>query len=295
MSLKHATARLVVACLLLVWFAPGLAKPAGHDALLARHAGLTERLRQNPFQRPLYLDSSETANRLVGDIYAVVDYPFSAVSTALRSPKTWCEVLILHINTKYCHAAIAADQSILSVSIGKKYAQPIEDAYAIQFAYRLDAIAADYLSVSLGASKGPLSTRDYLIRLEAIPLEEGRSFIHLSYAYGYGWAGRLAMKTYLATVASDKIGFTIVGRLANGQPEYIGGMRGVAERNTMRYYLAIDAYLGGLATPAPLQLKQRLNSWFAGTERYSRQLHEISRADYLEMKTAEVDRQRIDR
>jgi hypothetical protein len=286
------TSRLVLACLLLVWFAPGLAKPTGHDALLARHAGLAERLRQNQFQRPLYLDSSETSNRLVGDIYAVVDYPFSAVSSALRSPKTWCEVLILHINTKYCHAAIGADQSVLSVSIGKKSAQPIEDAYAIQFAYRLDAVASDYLAVSLAAGKGPLSTRDYLIRLEAIPLKDGRSFIHLGYAYSYGWVGRLAMKTYLATVASDKVGFTIVGRLGNGQPEYVGGMRGVAERNTMRYYLAIDAYLGSLATPAPLQLKQRLNSWFAGTERYARQLHEISRTDYLDMKTAELDRQR---
>ncbi len=195
-------------------------------------------------------------------------------------------------HTKYCHAAIEQGHSVLAVSIGKKYAQPIEDAYGIAFSYRLDTMAANYLAVSLGAEKGPLSTRDYVIRLEAIPLGNDRTFIHLGYAYGYGWAGRLAMKTYLATIASDKVGFTVIGRLDNGQPDYIGGMRGVAERNTMRYYLAIDAYLDALATPAPLQLKQRLNSWFAGTERYYRQLHEVSRADYIDMKEGEVDRQR---
>lgn len=284
-----------MACALAVGFAPGLATLAGHDALLARHAGLAQALRKNPFQRPLYLDSSESANRLVGDIYAVVDYPFRMVSPALARPEAWCEVLILHINTKYCRAATEQGHRVLAVGIGKKYAQPVEDAYAIAFSYRLDALASNYLAVRLGAEKGPLSTRDYVIRLEAIPLGDDRTFIHLGYAYGYGWAGRLAMQTYLATIARDKVGFTVIGRLDNGQPDYIGGMRGVAERNTMRYYLAIDAYLGALATPAPLQLKQRLNRWFDGTERYARQLHEVSRADYIDMKVGEVDRQQRSR
>jgi len=59
------------------------------------------------------------------------------------------------------------------------------------------------------------------------------------------------------------------------------------ERNTMRYYLAIDDYV---AAPAPSQLEQRLNTWFDATERYPRQLHEMEKPDYLAMKRVEAKR-----
>ncbi len=65
-------------------------------------------------------------------------------------------------------------------------------------------------------------------------------------------------------------------------------MRGVVERNTMRYYLAIEAYLGALTTPVPQQLEKRLNDWYSGIERYPLQLHEIERSEYLAMKRSEV-------
>ena len=52
------------------------------------------------------------------------------------------------------------------------------------------------------------------------------------------------MQGYLATGGRDKVGFSIVGKTASGAPQYLDGMRAVVERNTMRYYLAIDAYLG---------------------------------------------------
>jgi hypothetical protein len=99
------------------------------------------------------------------------------------------------------------------------------------------------------------------------------------------------MKTYLATIGRGKVGFTMTGKRSSGQPEYIGGMRGVAERNTMRYYLAIDAYLGALTTPPPLQLQKRLQNWFTATEQYPRQLREVDRTAYIEMKRSEYLRQ----
>jgi hypothetical protein len=68
-------------------------------------------------------------------------------------------------------------------------------------------------------------------------------------------------------------------------------MRGVAERNTMRYYLAIDAYLDSIALPAPQQLEKRLQAWFDATEKYPRQLREVDREAYLRMKRDEVRRQ----
>jgi len=267
--------------------------PDGNSAssLHAKHAALASRLHDNPFKRALYLDSSETSSSLKGDVYTLVDYPMASVSAALDDPAHWCEVLILHINTKHCRAAADRNGSVLTVSVGGKTAQPLEDAYPIEFAYRAAAVTPSYLEIRLDAEKGPMSTSNYRILLQAVPIGEGQTFMRLTYSYDYGFAGRLAMKSYLATIGSGKVGFTPVGRQANGQPEYIGGVRGVVERNTMRYYLAIDSYLASLSSPPPLQIQRRLQSWYAATEQYPRQLHEIGRTAYMDMKQGEYLRQ----
>lgn len=283
----------------LVWiafFSTGLAFASVPDtqssaSLHAKYVSLGERLQYNPFGRTLSLDSSESPTNLRGDIYALVNYPFSTVSAALHGAKEWCDVLILHINTKQCRTRTDKADTVLTVSIGKKTAQPIKDAYPIEFSYRVAAATAEYLEIQLDAPEGPLSTHNYRILLQAVPEGNGRTFLHLTYSYDYGLAGRLAMKAYLATTGSDKVGFTIIGKLPNGQPKYIGGMRGVVERNTMRYYLAIDAYLGALTTPPRLQLQKRLLRWFIATEQYPRQLREVNQAAYFKMKQSEYLRQ----
>jgi hypothetical protein len=63
------------------------------------------------------------------------------------------------------------------------------------------------------------------------------------------------------------------------------------ERNTMRYYLAVDTFLGAANAPPQIQLEQRLQNWFTAAEEYPRQLHEMERGEYLEMKHAEHLRQ----
>lgn len=283
----------------LVWiafFSAGAVLAATPDtppaaSLLAKYASLAERLRNNPFQRPLVLDSSESRDDVQGDIYALLDYPFAAVRTALNDPDNWCDVLILHINTKYCHAKTGLAGTVLTVSIGKKTPQPVEDAYPLAFSYRALAATPNYLKIRLDADEGPLGTRDHRIQLQAIPVENGRTFLHLTYSFGYGMAARIALKSYLATIGRGKVGFTVSGRQSDGQAEYVRGMRGLVERNAMRYYLAIDAYLGAFSTPPPLRLQHRLQTWFTGTERYPRQLHELDRSAYIGMKRSEYLRQ----
>ncbi|MDP2827200.1 MAG: hypothetical protein Q8O37_01195 [Sulfuricellaceae bacterium] len=285
--------------LLLVWIAfssagvvfasvPGRQSAA---SLRAQYASLGKRLNHNQYQRALTLDSFESSNDLKGDIYALVDYPFATVSAALKGPNDWCDVLILHVNTKYCHARASKANTVLMVSIGKKTPQPIENTYPIEFLYRAAAASPNYLEIQLNAETGPLSTRNYRIKLQAVPVDNDRTFLHLTYSYSYGLAGRLAMKAYLATIGSDKVGFTITSKQSDGQPKYIGGVRGVVERNTMRYYLAIDAYLGAFSAQPSLQLEKRLQSWFAATEQYPRQLRELGKTDYLNMKRSEYLRQ----
>jgi len=107
-------------------------------------------------------------------------------------------------------------------------------------------------------------------------------------------AARVATQGYLATLGRNKVGFSIVGRNAEDQPVYIGGMRGVIERNTMRYYLAIEAYLSALAEPPAARLEKRLDLWQSGVEQYPAQLHELEREQYLAIKRKEIQRQRAD-
>jgi len=262
--------------------------PAAQAAsgLRARHEALRERLERNAFGRPVEIESREQDNHLAGDVYAVVQYPFATVDGALDKPGTWCEVLILPFNTKYCSASHDATQ--LKLRIGRKAQQAARDAYPIEFSYRVAAQEPDYLRVELAAPTGPLGTRDYRITLEATPLDDNRSFIHLGYAYGFGAVSRIAMETYLSTIGSHKVGFTVVGRSADGSPEFVGGLLGATERNTMRYFLAIDAYLGTLSAPPQERLTRRLDTWFSASERYPRQLHEMDRGEYLALKEHEA-------
>ena len=283
-SLTRWVTGVSAACLLALGTAQAL---AAAGTLRARHADLREELRNNPYQRQLHIDSTETSNNLQGDIYAVLDHPFERVKESLKDPAAWCDIMLLPFNTKYCRAA----DDRLAVRIGRKYNQPVEQAFKIDFQFRNVAAGNDYLETHLTAAQGPVGTRDYRIKVEAVPLDGGKTFLHLSYAYGYGTAGRMAMSAYLATAGADKIGFSVTGRDGGGQPQYINGVRGAIERNAMRYYLAIDSYLDSAAAPEAQRVERRINNWFSATERYPRQLREMDRNTYVTMKRAEYERQ----
>ena len=285
MRFLRRTAWLLAAALLV----PVLASAQDANALRAKNATLHEKYANNQFGRPLVLESTQSSGDLRGDVYTVVEHPFATVQQALQSIDHWCDILILHLNVKRCRANPAT--KVLSLNVGRKFDQPIEDAYELEFAWRLAAAAPEYLLVQLSAEDGPLSTKNYRIQVEAIPIDAKKSVIHMSYAYGYGFAARMAMQTYLATVGRNKVGFSITGRNAEGQPIHVGGVLGLLERNTMRYYLAIDAYLGAYGLPPGEQFEKRIRDWYASTERYAPQLHEMDQAEYLDMKRKEMRRQ----
>ena len=271
----------------------GIDSGAG-SVLRARHTALHDQLATNSFNRPLVLESSEGPNAVNGEIYAVVPYTFDKVGKALSVPQGWCEILILHLNTKYCKIVPDGQKTALLMNLGKKYDQPVEQSYRLAFVWRLTDQRADYMRVALTADTGPLGTHDYRITLEAIPLENGSTFLHLSYAYGFGATGKFAMLAYFSTVGRNKVGFSVVGTEQDGQPTFIDGMRGQSERNTMRYYLAIESFLGALALPESAQFEQRIGDWFNAVELYPRQLHEMDRVEYLTMKRKEYLRQQGD-
>lgn len=259
--------------------------------LKAKYTELSKQLENNQFNRQLFLHSEESSHDLKGEIYAVVDYPFSTFNSAFSKPTHWCDAMILNLNVKYCNMASIQDRNVLTLNIGKKYFQPLADTYRIEFKYQDIITTPNYFAAEFDAKEGPLGTSDYRILIEATPLKDGHTFLHFTYAYSFGLAGRLAMQSYLATLGRSKVGFTITGKNSDGQPKYIQGIRGVVERNTMRYYLAMDAYLAALTSPADAQLEKSLQNWYRNSEQYAIQLHEVELDEYLDMKRKEFQRQ----
>jgi len=226
-----------------------------------------------------------------GDAFAVLDHPFSRAADALSDPAQWCEILLLPFNTKHCTVSNSSATSLaLTVHVGRKHTTSLENTHRLDFRFGPVVRSNDLLRVELAAPAGPLGTRDYRIVLEMTPLDERRTFMHFGYAYGYGTIARTAMQAYLSTIAADKVGFTREGTDANGQPALVRGMRAVMERNTMRYLLAIEAYLRAQSVAARERPKKMVEDWFAAVERYPKQLHEMSREEYVPMKLSEYER-----
>ncbi len=281
-------------CLLMpvVAWAQEAAPSTSAPSLRQRYATLQPALERSPFRGPVHLASVEGDRTLLGDVHAIISQPFGVISGALAQPEQWCEVLILHLNTKYCRVAGDSPKPQLDLRVGKKFDQPLGAATRVRFGFRTVSSTPDYLAVELQAPEGPFDTRDYRILLEATPLDDGRTFIHMGYSFSYGSMSRMAMQVYLSTIARDKVGFTVADRQATGEPpRYIGGMRGAVERNTMRYYLAIDSYLASMSLPPAERVETRFRSWFDATEKFPTQLREIDRETYLAMKRSEYLRQ----
>jgi hypothetical protein len=256
-------------------------------ALREQHRKLAGQLAASPLRRPVHLESAETDGGLQGDVYAVVDHPLEQVRAALADGAQWCEMLLLHINNRRCRVSRKPEGETLTLSVVPRYDKPLEDAFELGFVHRVAAASRDYLDIKLSAESGPLGTSNYRVTLEAVPLGERQTFLHFGYAYDHNMVARLATMAYLATFGSHKIGFTVVGKTPNGEPDYIRGLRGLMERNAMRYFLTLDAYLAGLGTPPTERAEKRLRRWFELSEQYPAQLHEIDLATYLEQKRSD--------
>jgi hypothetical protein len=284
--LSHAA---VLLALLLIATEVSAQQGAG---LRAQYEQMAPQLAKSPFQKPIVLNSADSTERPTGEMHAVVQHPFGTLSGALRNADAWCDLLTLPANVKRC--AVEDDPApgaTLHMAVGRKFDQPIEDAYALDFRFQVLAAQPQYLLVEMSANKGPMGTSHYRLTLEAVPIDAKRSFVRLRYAYMNNLAARVATSAYLSTSGRDKVGFTVVGRDDEGRPRYVGGIQGIAERNTMRYFLAIESYLDTLPVPPEQRLDRRLRDWFAATERYARQLHEQSLDEYVAMKRKEARRQ----
>lgn len=258
--------------------------PASAAALHAKRAELQPQLRSNAFGEPLVLSSRELPGRLEGDVYAEVAHPLAVVGAPFRTAAGICDVMVLHLNVRACTPSAGAAGEGVTLLVGPKRIGGPGMQQRMSYAMRTEVLDPAHLRVTLSAAQGPLSTRDYRMVFEAVPIDDGRSFVHFGYAYSYGTLARLTMGAYLATAGRSKIGFTVEGREPDGRPKYVQGERAAVERNVMRYYLALLAYSSVATGSREEQHQARLRTWFALTERHAAQLHEYDLDEYLKEK-----------
>ncbi|MFZ5998290.1 MAG: hypothetical protein ACOYW7_12500 [Nitrospirota bacterium] len=265
------------------WLAPlhAIASSTAENVLLDKYRAIESQLVQNHFGMPLSIESTEGKDFLHVEVYSIIDHPFATVQSALGTPAHWCDIVPLHTSIGVCTYAKADDAPLLIFYAGKKAVSRPDKAHQLKYRYHIRSNRPGYFSLLLAADEGPLDTRDHRIELEAMPLSDGKTFLHFSCSYRHGRLVKVAMKGYFATAGRHKIGFSPVGTDKQGNPVYVRGVKGAVERNAMRSYLAIVSYMDTLELSGEQRLEQRLNRWYDLTERYREQLHEVEKSEYI--------------
>jgi hypothetical protein len=261
--------------------------PQGAELLLDTYQRNMTRLETNSFGIPLFLESFEQGDRVHVDVYGIFDYAFSNVVSVLKVPGNWCDIVSLHPNVKACTYSDLPGSGQLTFYIGRKVYQPPEDSRQVLYNYRVVNQEKGYLDIILKADDGPFGTEDHSMRFEALPLDGGKTFVHVSYAYKDSVALRLAEKAYFATLGRGKVGFTVTGTDKNGKDIHIGGPRGAIERNAVRYYFAIQTFMHTLRYPENRVFSMRISQWYDLTSHYRAQLFDLEKSDYLANKATE--------
>lgn len=268
---------------LLAW-SPQLARAGDAGEWLAAIA-------ESPLDAPIAVSSTVKGSVVEGAVYARLPYSFALVASELEALSAWCEITFLHINIKSCvyREGSGPDEALLRLYVGRARYASAEHAEPVELVRRSIQMDEDWLLIELEADRGPYGTRDYSIIVHVLPHDTG-TLVNLEYSLRFGVMARLAARLYLATGARDRVGFTVVG-YDNGEAQYIGGLEGMIERNVMRFYLALQAWLDIRDRPDPEQLRARLERWFELTDEYPRQLRELDRETYLEQKQREYANQ----
>ncbi len=244
---------------------------------------------------PFALESVNNASYSHASIrYFLEDVDFAEFRSRLDQPAEWCEFIPLHLNIKACAYLEQQNRTKLRFYAGiKGYVTP-NKAHLLELSFNTQETDGVY-HVKLFAQDGPLDSSEINFIIRAIEIEQpGWQGIYLEFdvASKPGLAANLA-RLYLATIARNKIGFSVEGKTWTGKPAYVTGQRGATERNIVRYLLSIETYFDTLDLPLQDRFFQRLQSWFDATEQYHDQLYELDRQTYIDNKIRERENQLI--
>ncbi len=233
----------------------------------------------------LYLQSTVTDMHAQGQVLARLPVPLSQARAALRSPRSWCLLLMLHPNVWDCEVPAAGpNRTVLQMLMGQQRVAVIGTTHRLALAWTLARDDDAGLSLELMAEQGPMGTRDYRISARIEALDDTHSALELRFSNAFTRAGLWLAELYVNTAGRNRIGFTIERIDAEGRPVHVRGLRGSVERNTMRFHLAVQSWLAVQPLPAAQRIPRALEAWFDGSERHAAQLHEVEREEYLQMK-----------
>ncbi len=245
-----------------------------------------------PDGMPLRIESADRAGRIVGRVYGLFDEDIGALAEVFCDPACWGEIAILHLNVKGFALHSVQGRKEIVLYVGRKHYEPLSKAHRLRFAYEVETVGSQHIEVSLTGGQGIWGGRKPRLRLEAVSVGSGQSFACMTYSCGFGVIERMMVSGYLQTLGRKKIGFSVVGADEQGRPIYVRGTRGMLERNAVRYYLAVKAYLDTRHIQAEDRFERRLNRWFDLTGRYHAQLYEYDRTYYLACKKKEWENTR---
>ena len=265
----------------------------GHESLIEKYHKIEKELEKSSLTIPFYLESSVSINASHVDIYGTIEYPFNIVGNELQFPTNWCGIVLPHSYVKACTYKKVNDTWLLILYNVKQFQDPIKKAYQMNFEYHVIAQEPGFISISLAAREGFFMTKDHQFGLEAIPLDQDRTFIHLRYSYRYSSLAYFLIKSYVSIFGGGRIGFSVIGTDSDGNPVYVSGLRGAIEGGVLRYYLTILAYMDTLKIPVDQRFEKRISQWYDLTARYKRQLFEMEKEAYLTYKRQDQESQLI--
>ncbi len=261
---------------------PGMRSEAGQREIL-------ERINESPFPESIVLQSEEASDAIHGDLHGIVDAPFESLAAYLETTTHWCAILFLHLNVKSCVQEGDGGEGMLDVYMGRRHYEKPEDADHVRFRFEVVEQDAGLIAVDMRSEEEARGTQEIRIQVQAAALDEERSLVHMRYSVGIGRVGRTLLRVYLGTAGRDRVGFTVVRTDRAGDPVYVRAIRGMVERNTVRFYLALQAFV---EYPEAEQLEQRFERWFELTDQHPEQLREVDRESYLDNKRREYENQR---
>lgn len=235
---------------------------------------------------PFDILSQEADGLLIAEVSGVVGYPYPSIRDALIDPAAWCQFLPLVFNIKSCTYHRRAGQHFLTLYLGRKFFEPPQNAIQLEYLFRVQRSDESSLQILLTAADGPYGTSDYTIEIEVVAAGDVRTRVRMHSSFRPSLASRVATRLYLLTIGRTKVGFSVTGFKA-GTPVYCGGIKGIVERNAMRYYFALKSYLDTMHLPQSQRFEARLDAWYKLTARYHRQLYEMDKAVYLDAKRRE--------
>ena len=266
-------------------FAEQPATPESDPAatLRDRYVALSQQLENSSIQRGLYLESTDSkhAPRLVMPMRSssIRLRPWPRLS---RRPENWCESLILHLNVQYCRAGTGNGGRQLSVAVGKKTNQPLDDTHRIDFIYTV-AVSTPRITRGVELSslpRGRSTPATICIAMELYRDRRARahsctSSIPTPRVSSTRWAA----SAYFATRGTRQGGLHV-------DPRMTMILRGWCAASVVRSNATPCATTWQsmpicqvLDSPAPERFGQSLELWFAATERFARQLREVKHDD----------------